>query len=83
MPVFSSIFLIGNKPKIGGSKYLVHNIIFKFSIDTYLFQNNHNSQKLASHELKSLINVFHHGSKLGIYVPMMMVLDFKGNIKIF
>jgi len=63
----------------GGEKYIVHNIIFKFCTDHVgLFGSDHTSQKLASLELKGLIHMFNHGSKVGLCVPMMTVLDYKG-----
>ena len=63
----------------GGEKFIVHNIIFKFCTDTHnLFENDTHCQKLASHELKGLIHVFNYATKLGLHVPMMTVLDYKG-----
>jgi len=63
----------------GGEKYIVHNIIFKFCTDHVgLFGSDHNSQKLASHELKGLIHSFNHGSRIGLCFPMMTAIDYKG-----
>jgi len=63
----------------GGQKYCIQGILFKFSIDNHgIFNSDHNCQKLASHELKGLINIYNHGSKLGLYIPMMAVILYKG-----
>lgn len=64
----------------GGEKFLVQNILFKICTDQYgvFGGDEYYAHKLASHELKGLINVYNYGSKLGLYVPMMCVLMYKG-----
>lgn len=64
----------------GGEKFLVQNILFKICTDHYgvFGGDEYYAHKLASHELKGLINTFNCGSKLGLYVPMMCVLMYKG-----
>jgi tetratricopeptide (TPR) repeat protein len=64
----------------GGEKFLVQNILFKICTDHYgIFGGDeYYAHKLASHELKGLINIYNYGSKQGLYVPMMCVLMYKG-----
>lgn len=64
----------------GGEKFLVQNILFKICTDHCgIFNGNeYYAHKLGSHELKGLINIYNNGSKLGLYVPMMCVLMYKG-----
>jgi len=64
----------------GGEKFLVQNILFKICTDHFgIFHGNeYYAHKLGSHELKGLINIYNNGSKLGLYVPMMCVLMYKG-----
>lgn len=64
----------------GGEKFLVQNILFKICTDHYgvFGGDEYYAHKLASHELKGLINIYNYGSKLGLYVPMMCVLMYKG-----
>lgn len=64
----------------GGEKFLVQNILFKICTDHYgvFGGDEYYAHKLASHELKGLINIFNYGSKFGIHVPMMCVLMYKG-----
>ena len=66
---------------LGGQKYIVQNILFKFCTDHVgLFGSDHFAQKLAAHELRGLINIFNVGYRNGLCVPMMTVIDYKGNI---
>lgn len=64
----------------GGEKFVVQNILFKICTDHYgvFGGDEYYAHKLASHELKGLINIYNYGSKLGLYVPMMCVLMYKG-----
>lgn len=64
----------------GGEKFLVQNILFKICTDHYgvFGGDEYYAHKLASHELKGLINIYNYGSKLGLHVPMMCVLMYKG-----
>lgn len=64
----------------GGEKFLVQNILFKICTDHYgvFGGDEYYAHKLASHELKGLINIFNYGSKQGLHVPMMCVLMYKG-----
>eukprot|EP01111_Echinosteliopsis_oligospora_P013829 TRINITY_DN5061_c0_g1_i1.p1 TRINITY_DN5061_c0_g1~~TRINITY_DN5061_c0_g1_i1.p1 ORF type:complete len:804 (-),score=206.00 TRINITY_DN5061_c0_g1_i1:162-2573(-) len=64
----------------GGEKFLVQNILFKICSDPYgvFGGDEHYCHKLASHELKGLINIYNYGSRNGLYVPMMCVLNYKG-----
>jgi hypothetical protein len=54
----------------GGEKFLVQNILFKICTDQYgvFGGDEYYAHKLASHELKGLINTFNYGSKLGLYL---------------
>lgn len=53
----------------GGEKFLVQNILFKICTDHYgvFGGDEYYAHKLASHELKGLINIYNYGSKLGLY----------------
>lgn len=44
--------------KLGGTKYIVQNILFKFAVDESGLYSDHAAAKVAAHELKGLINYF-------------------------
>jgi hypothetical protein len=64
---------------VGGSKYIVNNILFKFAVDQdHLFRGDDAAAaKVAGHDLKSLISVLNCDLP-GLSVPMMLLLDYKG-----
>ena len=62
----------------GGSKYIIHNILFKLADNSHgIFDTEEDAQKTAAHELKSMSNLFNlHQNKL--LLPYMMLVDYKG-----
>ena len=44
--------------KLGGTKYIVQNILFKFAVDESGFYSDYAAAKVGGHELKGLINYF-------------------------
>ncbi len=63
---------------LGGKKYVVHNILFKFATDESGFFNSHQAAaKVAGNELRGLISYFGTGVE-GLSFPLMCLLDFKG-----
>jgi hypothetical protein len=63
---------------LGGKKYVVHNILFKFATDESGFFSSHQAAaKVAGNELHGLISYF--GTDVeGLSFPLMCLLDFKG-----
>lgn len=64
---------------LGGKKYRVRNILFKFATDeTGIFMNNHAAAaKVAGNELRGLIAYFGAGVE-GLSFPLTCLIDFKG-----
>ena len=63
----------------GGTKYLVHGILFKFAVDTHgLFGSDAASAKAAKCELKGLIH-YYEMSVSDIYFPMIAIVDYLGH----
>jgi tetratricopeptide (TPR) repeat protein len=63
---------------LGGKKFLVRNILFKFATDeTGFFQSHKAASKVAGNELRGLISYF-DSSPEGLSFPLMCLLDFKG-----
>ena len=64
---------------VGGEKYIVHNILFKFATDVLnVFGGNAaGSCKVADQELKGLMTFFSLGLK-DLYFPMMALVDYRG-----
>lgn len=44
--------------KLGGTKYIVQNILFKFAVDESGLYSDFAAAKVAGHEIKGLINYF-------------------------
>eukprot|EP01091_Cochliopodium_minus_P008352 TRINITY_DN1876_c1_g1_i2.p1 TRINITY_DN1876_c1_g1~~TRINITY_DN1876_c1_g1_i2.p1 ORF type:complete len:1315 (-),score=354.21 TRINITY_DN1876_c1_g1_i2:100-3675(-) len=65
---------------LGGEKFVVGNILFKFAIDkNNLFNGNTNaSQKVAGHELKCLSQVSSLNME-GLRYPLMCLIDYLGH----
>jgi hypothetical protein len=64
--------------KAGGDKFIVHNILFKFAVDSEgLYDGDDSSAaKVAGHELKSLISIFNMEAPFAL--PLMALVDFRG-----
>eukprot|EP01091_Cochliopodium_minus_P019576 TRINITY_DN8269_c0_g1_i2.p1 TRINITY_DN8269_c0_g1~~TRINITY_DN8269_c0_g1_i2.p1 ORF type:complete len:734 (+),score=164.05 TRINITY_DN8269_c0_g1_i2:154-2202(+) len=64
---------------IGGEKYVVQNILFKFAIDTSgLFNgDDEKAMKIAGHDLKGLKAHFSTRVK-GLHYPLTTLIDYKG-----
>jgi len=63
---------------MGGQKYVVHNILFKFAVDyNGLFGNDYSAAKVAGNELRGLISYFNCGIK-DLNVPLMALVDYRG-----
>eukprot|EP01091_Cochliopodium_minus_P016198 TRINITY_DN5993_c0_g1_i1.p1 TRINITY_DN5993_c0_g1~~TRINITY_DN5993_c0_g1_i1.p1 ORF type:complete len:1174 (+),score=399.27 TRINITY_DN5993_c0_g1_i1:76-3597(+) len=73
------------KPKdvggvIGGEKYIVNNILFKFAVDHHKLLGENGdayAAKIAGHELKGL-KAFFNLNFSGISFPLMSLIDYKG-----
>eukprot|EP01114_Cavostelium_apophysatum_P011844 TRINITY_DN2636_c0_g1_i2.p1 TRINITY_DN2636_c0_g1~~TRINITY_DN2636_c0_g1_i2.p1 ORF type:complete len:1423 (+),score=460.75 TRINITY_DN2636_c0_g1_i2:227-4495(+) len=64
--------------QLGGLKYVVKNILFKFAVDQYgLFQSDEHAAKVAGHDLKGLIQYFDLGIP-GLHFPLMALVDYVG-----
>eukprot|EP01124_Arcella_intermedia_P007744 TRINITY_DN14795_c0_g1_i2.p1 TRINITY_DN14795_c0_g1~~TRINITY_DN14795_c0_g1_i2.p1 ORF type:complete len:549 (+),score=143.34 TRINITY_DN14795_c0_g1_i2:117-1649(+) len=63
---------------MGGQKYIVHNILFKFAVDNRgLFGSDYAAAKVAGNELRGLISYFNcHIEDLN--VPLMALVDYRG-----
>lgn len=63
----------------GGSKYIVHNILFKFALDTEgLYGNNDAAAaKVGGHELKGMQSHFHCNIP-HLHLPLMALVDYRG-----
>eukprot|EP01132_Coremiostelium_polycephalum_P009238 gene9238-11318_t len=62
----------------GGSKFIVHGILFKFAIDKDDFYgSDYASMCVGGHELKGLINVFNCNVS-NISLPLMALVDYRG-----
>eukprot|EP01130_Rhizamoeba_saxonica_P016324 TRINITY_DN7530_c0_g1_i1.p1 TRINITY_DN7530_c0_g1~~TRINITY_DN7530_c0_g1_i1.p1 ORF type:complete len:885 (-),score=187.58 TRINITY_DN7530_c0_g1_i1:58-2367(-) len=63
---------------IGGQKYIVHNILFKFAMDYHgLFGNDYAAAKVAGNELRGLMSYFNCGVE-ELNVPLMCLVDYRG-----
>lgn len=64
--------------RLGGRKYIVQNILFKFAVDDSCFyQSDYAAAKVAGHELKGLINFFNCDIP-GLCLPLMSLVDYRG-----
>lgn len=62
----------------GGTKYLVRDILFKFSMDSRgLYQSDDAAAKLAGHELKGVM-AYYNCHIPSLHTPMTAVIDFRG-----
>jgi len=66
--------------RAGGSKYIVHNILFKFALDLFgLYGNSdENAQKAAGHDLKGLIHYWGAGVSR-LHFPLMALIHYMGH----
>ena len=63
---------------MGGQKFIVHNILFKFAVDyNGLFGNDYAAAKAAGNELRGLISYFNTGIS-DLNVPLMALVDYRG-----
>jgi len=63
----------------GGEKFLVHNILFKFAVDSAgLLGSDYAAAKVAGNELKGLISHFYSSTETALCVPLMALVDFLG-----
>eukprot|EP01127_Copromyxa_protea_P018085 TRINITY_DN5615_c0_g1_i5.p1 TRINITY_DN5615_c0_g1~~TRINITY_DN5615_c0_g1_i5.p1 ORF type:complete len:1747 (+),score=336.92 TRINITY_DN5615_c0_g1_i5:29-5269(+) len=62
----------------GGSKYIVHGILFKFALDEEgLYGDDDNAMKAAGHELRGLMCYYNcHIPQL--HLPLMCLVDYRG-----
>jgi len=61
----------------GGVKYVVHNVVFKFAVDSRnLYGSDYAAAKVAGHELKGAMAYYNLG--LDFCVPLMALLDHRG-----
>ena len=69
---------------IGGEKYVVNNVLFKFAVDSsgIFGKDDSLSAKVAGHELKGL-NALQHLSILGLHFPLLTLIDYKGILPSF
>jgi hypothetical protein len=65
---------------MGGQKYIVHNILFKFAVDyNELFGNDYAAAKAAGNELRGLISYFNCQIS-DLNLPLMALVDYRGMI---
>ena len=63
---------------IGGTKFIVQGILFKFAIDSsHFLRGDGPSIKIASHELKSLDCLMNCRTK-GLHFPLLAIIDYRG-----
>jgi hypothetical protein len=63
---------------MGGQKYVVHNILFKFAVDNRgLFGSDYAAAKVAGNELRGLISYFNCRIE-DLNVPLMALVDYRG-----
>lgn len=63
---------------IGGEKFVVHNILFKFAIDhKNIYGSDFSAAKAAGNELRGLMCYF-NSSISEIHVPLMALVDYRG-----
>lgn len=63
---------------IGGEKFVVHNILFKFAIDhKNIYGSDFSAAKAAGNELRGLMCYF-NSSISDIHVPLMALVDYRG-----
>jgi len=62
----------------GGSKYIVHGILFKFALDEHnMYNGDENAMKAAGHELRGLMCYYNcHIPEL--HLPLMCLVDYRG-----
>ncbi|KAL6054057.1 Clu domain-containing protein [Balamuthia mandrillaris] len=82
LPVSQKTIKPTNHKGLGGDKFLVNNIYFKFAIDRKgLFggerAGDECAAKVAAHELKSLIHVMNVWVP-AVYFPMMVLVEYRG-----
>jgi hypothetical protein len=63
---------------VGGDKYVVHRILFKFAVDSKsLYGGDEHAAKVAAHDLKSLVHIYNCWER-GVCFPMMTLVDYRG-----
>ena len=63
---------------VGGIKYIAHNILFKFAIDSSgLLESDESAMKIANHELKSLDNLLNCNVN-NLHYPLLAIIDYRG-----
>lgn len=86
LQIISEVYLPDEKKMVkplklgmaGGDKYIVHNILFKFAVDSAgLYGSDYAAAKVAGHELKGLIQYF-NTSLPELCVPLMALVDYGG-----
>jgi len=64
--------------EVGGEKYLVQNILFKFAYDAHgMLGSDYAAAKVAGNELKGLISYYNCGIRQ-LCVPLMALVDYMG-----
>ena len=63
---------------VGGDKYVVHGILFKFAVDTKkLYDSDEHAARVAGHELKGCVQIYNCWEP-GVHFPMMTIVDYRG-----
>ena len=63
---------------IGGQKFIVHGILFKFAVDSSSFlKDDEYAMKIANHELKSLDNLLNLNTS-SLHYPLLAIIDYRG-----
>lgn len=63
---------------MGGQKFIVHNILFKFAVDYHgIFGNDYAAAKAAGNELRGLIGYFNCEIE-ELNLPLMALVDYRG-----
>jgi len=64
--------------RVGGQKYIVHDIFFKFAIDHQMIVGgDENAMKIAAHELSAL-NIMMDNRVPDLFFPLMALVDYRG-----
>lgn len=66
--------------RVGGEKFLVHGVLFKFAIDVnHILGSDESAMKIAGHELKALNSLVSLGEDIqDLHYPMMALIDYRG-----
>ena len=63
---------------VGGDKYVVRGILFKFAVDSKrLYEDDENAARVAGHELKGCVQIYNCWER-DVHFPMMTIVDYRG-----